>query len=151
MTQEFCEFEARVALAARTDSWPDGLRQHVRGCPACGEALRAAAFLGRVASEIERAAALPEPTRIWLKARLEQAIEAEIRASGAPLWSRGLAGFAAALSAWLVWRAGADTVSLLARQLSGAVDALTLTAAGIAIVGAISYLAAWRPRRRSRF
>lgn len=148
MTTELCEFEGQSTLAARMGQWPDALRQHARGCPACSEALRAAAFLGRIVSLGDRSDSLPEPTRIWLRARIEQEIEVELRASRSRLWSLGLAGFAAALSAWAVWRAGGDALTTLAGQLPRAGEALLPTAIGIAFVGAISWYAGWRPAQR---
>ena len=151
MTTELCEFEAMLALATRTGSWSEELRQHMKSCAACKEAHRAAAFFSQVATEVAGKDPLPDPIRIWLRARLEREIEAEIRASRSRLWSLGLAGITAALGGWLAWRTSAVALSAVATELSGSTDAWLLTAAGIALVGATTGFASWQTRRRSRF
>jgi hypothetical protein len=63
-----------------------------------------AAFMSRVAEAHGCDEAVPDPTLIWLKARLEQRLEQEYRAWSARLFSFKLILIAVALSALVAFR-----------------------------------------------
>lgn len=83
-----CAQEAAVRQAAASGAPPDpALIAHLGACAACRETFEVAGWMTRLAAASDRAAAahdLPDPSRIWWRARLLQRWEAETRAT-APL------------------------------------------------------------------
>jgi hypothetical protein len=82
-----CAHEAAVERAARAGTPDAALRAHIAGCAACRETFEVAAFMTRFGADAEDLAAsreMPDPSRIWWRARLLQRWEAESRAT-APL------------------------------------------------------------------
>lgn len=69
---EACRREAEVLRAAGTDRWTDSLRDHVAGCGDCAAAAAVAPWIGRFAKMGDREHILPDPSLIWLKAKLLQ-------------------------------------------------------------------------------
>jgi hypothetical protein len=72
MTPPTCDHERAVLRAVATGAWSDQLRQHLGGCPACSDAALVASVLAREAEELDPGPPLPDPSVIWLRARLEQ-------------------------------------------------------------------------------
>ncbi|HEX2122271.1 MAG TPA: hypothetical protein VHL59_11570 [Thermoanaerobaculia bacterium] len=67
-----CRYEAGVLRAAEEDRWTDGLREHLRDCDDCMAAASVAPWLDRFARMSDRQHILPDPSIVWLKARLLQ-------------------------------------------------------------------------------
>jgi predicted anti-sigma-YlaC factor YlaD len=71
MKNQSCPHEEAVAAAARSGEWSDELRDHRDGCLICAELTLVVAALAGDAENLEQAApALPDPSLIWLRARL---------------------------------------------------------------------------------
>ncbi len=87
MLPSSCAHEAAAERAARGGTPDAALRAHVAVCAACRETFEIASWMTRFGADAEDAAAshaLPDPSRIWWRARLLQRWEAETRAT-APL------------------------------------------------------------------
>lgn len=88
-----CDRESEVARAARTGFWPDGLRQHAEGCPACADTLVVTAALledlahTRSDSAHKRADQPLEAAFAWLDARRRVRLRLRQRAM---FWFRAL-------------------------------------------------------------
>jgi hypothetical protein len=63
-----CEHESNVSRAARTGFWPNGLRQHLDACTACGETCAVTAALLGDSARID-SANRPDGSHAWLEAR----------------------------------------------------------------------------------
>jgi hypothetical protein len=91
MLPSACAHEAAVEKAARAGT-PDAatdpaIGAHLASCPACRETFEIVSVMTRFGAETEHLAAsrdMPDPSRIWWRARLLQRWEAETRAT-APL------------------------------------------------------------------
>ncbi|HEY0157695.1 MAG TPA: hypothetical protein VGF28_10460 [Thermoanaerobaculia bacterium] len=69
---EACRFEADVLRAAQEDRWTDSLRAHLSGCDDCVAAVAVAPWMTRFARIGDREHMLPDPSVLWLKAKLLQ-------------------------------------------------------------------------------
>jgi len=78
---ESCRFEPEVIRAAEEDRWTDALREHVTECDDCVAAMTVAPWLDRFARISDREHMLPDPSVVWLKARLLQGAAEAARAS----------------------------------------------------------------------
>jgi hypothetical protein len=67
-----CRWEADVLRAAREDRWPDNLRRHLAECDDCTAAASIAPWMATFANIDVRQYRLPDPSIVWLKARLLQ-------------------------------------------------------------------------------
>ncbi len=67
-----CRYEADVLRAAEEDRWSDGLRGHLVDCDDCMAAASVAPWLDRFARMSDRQHILPDPSIVWLKARVLQ-------------------------------------------------------------------------------
>ena len=104
-----CGWEARIQRAAVGGSWDDEVRAHIGQCSVCAEialvagAMRAESIAGRAE------AGLPEPGRVWWRARLLAKREAIARATRPiAIWERfaSVAGLAVGtVVAWWFWPA----------------------------------------------
>ena len=91
MLPSSCAHEAAVERAARART-PDAaadasIRAHLASCPACRETFEVVSVMTRFGADTEHLAVsrdMPDPSRIWWRARLLQRWEAETRAT-APL------------------------------------------------------------------
>jgi hypothetical protein len=82
-----CAHEAAVERAARGGTPDAAIRAHLANCAACRETFEIVSFMTRFGAVADLQAAsrdLPDPSRIWWRARLLQRWEAETRAT-APL------------------------------------------------------------------
>jgi hypothetical protein len=87
MLPSACAHEAAAERAARGGTPDAAIRAHIAACAACRETFEIASWMTRFGADAEDAAeshALPDPSRIWWRARLLQRWEAETRAT-APL------------------------------------------------------------------
>lgn len=69
---EPCRFERDVLRAAEEDRWSDALRAHLATCDGCVAAASVAPWVDRFAKIGDREHLLPDPSVVWLKAKLMQ-------------------------------------------------------------------------------
>ena len=67
-----CRWEADVLRAAREDRWPENLRRHLPECEDCTAAASVAPWMTTFAKIDVREHRLPDPSIVWLKAKLLQ-------------------------------------------------------------------------------
>ena len=67
-----CRFEPDVLRAAEEDRWTDSLRRHLGECEDCMATAAVAPWLDRFARISDRDHILPDPSIVWLKAKLLQ-------------------------------------------------------------------------------
>jgi hypothetical protein len=67
-----CRREADVLRAAREDKWSDGLREHLAACEDCAMTASVAPWMTSFARLEDRTRRLPDPSIVWLKAKLLQ-------------------------------------------------------------------------------
>jgi len=102
-----CEWEERIARATGDGHWDDDLRAHVDRCPVCADValvartMHAESIANRVRTE------LPDPQRLWWRARVHARRETVARATR-PIaaWElvASTTGLLAAVAAvWLFW------------------------------------------------
>lgn len=87
MLPSVCAHEAAVEAAARAGTPDAAIRAHLASCAACRETFEIVSVMTRFGADTEHLAAsrdMPDPSRIWWRARLLQRWEAETRAT-APL------------------------------------------------------------------
>jgi hypothetical protein len=71
MTQG-CRYEPDVLRAAEEDRWTDSLRRHLTECDECIATASVAPWMSRFARISDRDHILPDPSVVWLKAKLLQ-------------------------------------------------------------------------------
>jgi len=82
-----CRFEEAVAAAARSGDWSPELKAHRDGCLTCAELTLVVAALAADAEELAAMdAPLPDPSPIWLRARLATRERDYDRATRAIVW-----------------------------------------------------------------
>jgi hypothetical protein len=69
---EPCRRERDVLRAIAEDRWTEALREHLRDCDECIAAAAVAPWMGRFARISDREHILPDPSVVWLKAKLFQ-------------------------------------------------------------------------------
>lgn len=69
---ESCRFEPEVLRAAEEERWTDAMREHLRTCDDCVAAASVAPWMNRFAKLSDREHILPDPSVVWLKAKLMQ-------------------------------------------------------------------------------
>lgn len=87
MLPSVCAHEAAVESAARAGTPDAAVIAHLASCAACRETFEVVSVMTRFGADTEHLAAsrdMPDPSRIWWRARLLQRWEAETRAT-APL------------------------------------------------------------------
>lgn len=87
MLPSACAHEAAVERAARAGTPDAAVHAHLASCAACRETFDIVSVMTRFGADTEHLAAsrdMPDPSRIWWRARLLQRWEAETRAT-APL------------------------------------------------------------------
>jgi len=103
---ETCRFEPEILRAAAADHWTDALRDHLRECDHCIAAAAVAPWMGRFARISDREHILPDPSVVWLKARLLQG-SADAGRAGRPLDMAQLIAYMVVAGGWaafLMWR-----------------------------------------------
>ena len=67
-----CRYEPDVLRAAEEDRWTDSLRRHLTECDECIATASVAPWMSRFAPISDRDHILPDPSVVWLKAKLLQ-------------------------------------------------------------------------------
>ena len=67
-----CRWEADVLRAAAEDRWPENLRRHLAECDDCAATASVAPWMTKFAGISDREHILPDPSIVWLKAKLLQ-------------------------------------------------------------------------------
>ena len=76
-----CRWESDVLRAASEDRWPDNLRRHLAECDDCMATAAVAPWMSRFAGMSDRQHVLPDPSIVWLKAKLLQGTRDVARAT----------------------------------------------------------------------
>lgn len=76
-----CPFEPNILEAAQSGTWTEALRAHARSCEDCAAAAEVASWMSEFALHDDREHILPDPSVLWLKARLLQSSAAVERAA----------------------------------------------------------------------
>lgn len=146
MTTE-CPFEANVMNAVADDAWTESLRAHVASCDDCAAAAEVAPWMARFSGLDERTHILPDPSVLWLKARLLQSSTAVQRAA-LPITRLQIASYliiAACWAALLTWKSSAlqAWINRLSpsHMILGAAGAETSTSLSLTVLFAIVILA----------
>jgi hypothetical protein len=101
-----CPFEPNVIDAAASGKWSESLRAHVASCADCAAAAEVAPWMVSFAKQDDREHILPDPTVLWLKAKLLQSSAAVERAA-MPITRVQIAAYliiAAGWAALLTWK-----------------------------------------------
>jgi hypothetical protein len=69
---EGCRYERDIRRAAEEDRWTDSLRRHLTECDECIATASVAPWMSRFARISDREHILPDPSVVWLKAKLLQ-------------------------------------------------------------------------------
>ena len=101
-----CPFEPNVIEAAASGSWSESLRAHVASCADCAAAAEVAPWMLSFAKQDDREHILPDPTVLWLKAKLLQSSAAVERAA-LPITRSLIAAYLVIAAGWaalLTWK-----------------------------------------------
>ena len=72
MSKAMCSLEMAVAKAARTGEWNDSLEAHLAGCASCREVMQTVRAMRSLTAAPDGESSMPEATRLWCLALLEQ-------------------------------------------------------------------------------
>ena len=114
MNDDTCPFEPNVVDAATGGQWSESLRMHVKSCADCAAAAEIAPWMIDFAKHDDREHILPDPSVLWLKAKLLQSTAAVERAS-LPITRVQIAAYLIIAAGWatlLTWKWGALMVWL---------------------------------------
>lgn len=131
-----CLMERDVVRAAANDAWPEVLRAHVSECEDCAAAAEVAPWMQSFAHEDMREHPLPDPSVLWLKAKLLRSNVAVERAAR-PITNLQIGIYVTLATAWALlltfkW-------SSIQTWLHGFTPAALLTkAAGATVTSSIS-------------
>lgn len=103
---EACRYETAVLRATGNDDWSEELRAHLGTCDDCVAAVSVAPWMGEFARMSDRQHILPDPSLVWLKARLLQGTADASRAAR-PLDAVQLLAYAIVAGGWaalLTWK-----------------------------------------------
>jgi len=101
-----CRREAEVVRAAGQDRWTDELRAHLAACDDCMQAAMVAPWMERFSRISDREHLLPDPSIVWLKAKLLQN-NADVSRASRPLDIVQIVAYAVVAGGWaalLTWR-----------------------------------------------
>ncbi len=105
---DVCRREPDVRRAAATNGWSSELRSHAESCPDCAAAAAVSPWMAQFAALPDREHRLPDPSVVFLKARLLQSTAVAERAMR-PMTSLQVAAYlivAAGWAAMLTWKWG---------------------------------------------
>lgn len=135
-----CRFEPDVLRAVSEDRWPDSLRRHLLECEECVATAAVAPWMDRFARISDREHILPDPSIVWLKAKLMQST-ADVARVSRPLNFLQLVAYLIVAGGWagvLTWKWDAvnDWIHSLtpAALVTSAPSAETLSMSFFAIV-----------------
>jgi hypothetical protein len=103
---ETCRFEREILRAAAEDRWTAALSDHLRECDDCIAAAAVAPWMGRFARISDREHILPDPSVVWLKAKLLQG-SVDAGRAGRPLDIAQVLAYMVVAGGWaglLTWR-----------------------------------------------
>jgi len=103
---EPCRYESQVITAAEEDRWTSSLREHVASCEECSAATGIASWMNDFSRIEHREHILPDPSIVWLKARLLRANAAAERVAR-PMTAASMTGYAVVAACWaalLSWK-----------------------------------------------
>jgi hypothetical protein len=103
---EACRFEPNVLRAVREDRFTDSLRAHVADCDHCAAAMSVEPWLAEFSRIDPREHMLPDPSVLWLKAKLLQN-SADVRRVTRPMDAAQLIAYVVVAGGWaamLTWR-----------------------------------------------
>ncbi|HYO76450.1 MAG TPA: hypothetical protein VE010_08305 [Thermoanaerobaculia bacterium] len=103
---EACRFEVHVLRAVREDRFTESLRAHLAECDQCVAAMSVEPWLDEFARVDVREHMLPDPSVLWLKAKLLQN-SADVRRATRPMDLVQLIAYAVVAGGWaamLTWR-----------------------------------------------
>ena len=154
-----CIWEDRIRRAARGGLWDDDLRTHVDECGTCADVALVSEAMHAESVTGTSGTTLPEPGRVWWRARLLARREAEARATRPiAVWERFAAAtglVAGASVAWRFWpRAAASAAELQQTFALEGTLGLGTTAVSVAMAAAtllaflIWFALGHHPRRR---
>ena len=101
-----CPREPDVLHAASTGDWSQATRDHLMHCADCSAAAETASWMSEFATLQDRTHPLPDPSVLWLKARLLQSTAAAHRAA-LPITRLGVAAYLIVAAGWaalLSWK-----------------------------------------------
>ena len=101
-----CRHEPEILRAAEEDRWTDSLRAHLAECDECVATASVAPWMDRFAHISDREHILPDPSVVWLKAKLLQTTEDAGRISR-PLDLAQMLAYIVVAGGWaglLTWR-----------------------------------------------
>ena len=151
MTDRACPYEESVTEAARSGKWGSELEEHRNGCLSCAELTLVVAAFTTDAETLEALdAPLPDPSAIWLRARLAARERDFHRATQAIVWVQR-AAIAAALAVGMaftpgLWKvaksamAGLDLASPLADLPRAAGSPLLVVIISMVVLGGLAFL-----------
>ena len=103
---EACRFEPQILHAAQEDRWTEALRAHLGECDHCVAAMSVAPLMGRFARMGDREHMLPDPSIVWLKAKLLQSTT-EVNRASRPLNLMQMVAYTIVAAGWttvLLWK-----------------------------------------------
>ena len=103
---ESCRFESAILEATETNDWTDDLRAHLGTCDDCIAAASVAPWMDRFARLHDRERRLPDPTVVYVKARLLQGA-ADAGRAARPLDVAQMLAYLVVAGGWaglLTWR-----------------------------------------------
>jgi hypothetical protein len=103
---EACRRQPEIVRAAKGDDWTEALRRHLTECDDCVAAVAVAPWMDRFARLSVREHILPDPSVVWLKAKLLQGTVDAGRASR-PLDLAQMLAYLVVAGGWagvLTWR-----------------------------------------------
>jgi hypothetical protein len=101
-----CPFEPNVTEAAESGAWSEALRAHTRSCEDCAAAAEVASWMRDLAKHDDREHILPDPSVLWLKAKLLGSSAAVERAA-LPITRSLIAAYVVIAAGWatlLTWK-----------------------------------------------
>jgi putative intracellular protease/amidase len=131
-----CRHEQDVLRAAAEDRWTETLRRHLTECDECVATAAAAPWMSRFARISDREHILPDPSVVWLKAKLLQGTVDAVRVAR-PLDMAQIFAYIVVAGGWaglLTWRWDAVAAWLRSFTPSG----LVTTAAAVSGSGSLS-------------
>jgi hypothetical protein len=101
-----CRFEPQIIQAVQQDRWTDALRAHLAECDDCVAAVSVAPWMTQFSRIGDREHILPDPSVIWLKAKLLQRA-ADVNRVSRPMDALQLIAYVVVAGGWagtLLWK-----------------------------------------------
>jgi hypothetical protein len=101
-----CPFEPNIIEAAASGAWSEALRAHTRSCEDCAAAAEVGAWMAELALRDDREHILPDPSVLWLKAKL-LGTSAALERAALPITRTLIAAYLVIAAGWatlLTWK-----------------------------------------------